>query len=36
MTDKVPKEKIMSFNFGPAVFSLLDFLTLEAGANTLS
>jgi hypothetical protein len=36
MTDKIPKEKIMSFNFSPAVLSLLDFLILEAGADTLS
>jgi len=29
--DKVPKIKIVSINFCCAVFSLLDFLTLEAG-----
>jgi len=33
---KSQKKKIVSFNFGPAVFSLLDFLTLEAGANKFS
>jgi len=31
MMDKVPKIKIVSINFCCAVFSLLDFLTLEAG-----
>jgi hypothetical protein len=36
MTNKVPKKKLVSLNFGPAMFSLLDFLTLEAGADTLS
>jgi len=36
MADKDPKKKIVSFNFGRAVFSVLDFLTLEAGADMLS
>jgi hypothetical protein len=36
MTDKVSKKKIVSFHFGPVVFSVLDFLTFEAGADTLS
>jgi len=31
MMDKVPKIKIILVNFRCAVFSLLDFLTLEAG-----
>jgi len=31
MMEKVPKIKIVSVNFSCAVFSLLDFLTLEAG-----
>jgi len=34
--DKVPKKKIVSGNFSWAVFSLLDFLTLEDGTDTLS
>jgi len=35
MKDKVPKIKIVSVNFRCAVFSLLDFLTLEAGITIL-
>jgi hypothetical protein len=35
--DKVlPKKKVVSFNFHHHHFSLLDFLTLEAGTNSLS
>jgi hypothetical protein len=35
--DKVPKKrKIVSVNFYHAVFSLLDFLTLETGTDKLS
>jgi hypothetical protein len=34
--DKVPKKKVVSVNFSCAVFSLLDFLTLEDGADWLS
>jgi hypothetical protein len=34
--DKVPKKKIVSGNFSRAVFSLLDFLALEGGTDTLS
>jgi hypothetical protein len=36
MAVKGPEKKIVSFNFGPAVLSLLDFLTLEAGTDMLS
>ena len=31
MMDEVPKENMVSDNFPGALFSLLDFLTLEAG-----
>jgi len=34
--DKVPKKKTVSFNFGHAVFSFFDFLTLEVGINRSS
>jgi hypothetical protein len=34
--DVVPKLKIVLVNFSLAVFSLLDFLTHEAGTNKLS
>jgi len=34
--DKVPKKKIVSVNFSCTVFSLLDFLTIEDGADSLS
>jgi hypothetical protein len=30
------KKKIVLFNFHPILFSLLDFLTLEAGTDRLS
>jgi len=30
MMNEVPKKKILSVNFSRALFSLLDFLTLEA------
>jgi hypothetical protein len=33
--DKVPKEKIVSFNFSGALFSLLDFLIPVDGINRL-
>ena len=33
---KSQKKKIMSFNLGPDMFSLLDFLTLENGTDRLS
>jgi len=36
MMDKVPYKKIMSGAFLHAVFSLLNFLTLEAGTDRLS
>ena len=36
MTDKVPKNKIVSVNFSRAMFSLLDFLTLEDGSDRVS
>jgi hypothetical protein len=35
MTDKVPKQKIVPVNFLRVIFSLLDFLTLEAGIDRL-
>jgi len=34
--DKVPKKKILLGNFSWAVFSVLDFLTLEDGTDMLS
>jgi len=34
--DEVPKQKIVSVNFPCTLFSLLDLLTLETGANRLS
>jgi hypothetical protein len=34
--DKVPKRKITSVNFIGAILSLLDFLTVEGGTNSLS
>jgi hypothetical protein len=34
--NKVPKKKTVSVNTCHAVFSLLDFLTLEAGIDRLS
>ena len=36
MMDKVSKKKIVSVNLRCAVFFLLDFLTLEDGADRLS
>ena len=33
---KSQRKKIMSVNLGPAMFSLLDFLTLENGTDRLS
>jgi len=36
MVDEVPKKKIASVNFSHALFSLLDFLILEYGADKLS
>jgi len=33
--DKVPKKKIVPVNFLHVLFSLLDFLTLEAGIDSL-
>jgi hypothetical protein len=36
MVDKVPKKKIASVNFSHALFSLLDILILEYGADRLS
>jgi len=34
--DKVPHQKMVSVNFSHGLFSLLDFLTLEPGTDTLS
>jgi hypothetical protein len=36
MMDEVPKENMVSVNFPRALFSLLDFLTLEAGTDRVS
>jgi len=36
MMDKVPNKKTVSVNFSCALFSLLDFLSLESGTNRLS
>jgi hypothetical protein len=36
MKDEVPKENMVSVNFPHALFSLLDFLTLEAGTERVS
>jgi hypothetical protein len=36
MMDKVPKEMAVSVNFPGALYSLSDFMILEAGTNTLS
>jgi len=36
MLDKVPKKKIASVTFSHALFSLLDFLILEYGADRSS
>jgi hypothetical protein len=36
MMDKVSKKKIVSVNFRHAVFSLLDFLTFEAGIHSIN
>jgi len=36
MTDKVQKNKIVSVNFSCAMFSLLDFLTLEDGSDRVT
>ena len=33
--DNVPKKKTVSVNFCPALFSFLDFLVLEDGADRL-
>jgi len=36
MVHRVPEKKIVSVNFSCAMFSLLVFLTLEAGTNRLT
>jgi hypothetical protein len=36
MMDKIPDQEIVSFNFCHALFSLLDFLDLEARTDRLS
>jgi hypothetical protein len=36
MLDNVPKKKIVSINLNHVLFSPLDFLTLEAGTDSLS